>query len=74
MRTGHCLLDQYLHRFNRVNTPPCNARHEADEKVQHYLLHCGTYERQRRGLAKVVDLQSEALSKLLVRRTRPDND
>ena len=44
LRTGHCSLNQYLHRFNIMDDPTC-ACGQTIETVRHYLIHCKNYER-----------------------------
>ncbi|KNZ72219.1 hypothetical protein J132_04221, partial [Termitomyces sp. J132] len=63
--TGHCPLNHYLHRFKKVETLTCTACHQAEQTVEHYLLHCSTHERDCHELARVVDISTDALSKLL---------
>ena len=48
MRTGHVLLQEYLHRIGKVNLPLCPGCHKADEMVHHYLTMCKSYNTQRR--------------------------
>ena len=49
LRTGHCGLKAYLHRFKieDCTTYDCG---EGDETVQHYLLYCKTYIKERKKL------------------------
>ncbi|KNZ78050.1 hypothetical protein J132_02342 [Termitomyces sp. J132] len=65
LRTGHCPLNHYLHWFKKSDMPTCPACHQADEMVKHFLLHCSAHARQWHELSKIVDLETEALSKLL---------
>ena len=46
LRTGHCHLNQYLHRFNIVETSECECGVEK-ETVEHYLLNCELYDEER---------------------------
>src|SRR6266496_5724840 len=39
LRTGHCPLNKYLHRFNIIEDPLCDCG-EAIETVAHFLLNC----------------------------------
>ena len=39
LRTGHCGLKQYQHRFNLAESPFCKCG-EGKETVEHYLLEC----------------------------------
>lgn len=37
LRTGHCTLNRYLHRFGKKNSPICECGHRK-ETVEHHLL------------------------------------
>ena len=65
LRTGHCSLNQYLHRFGHVESPTCECDSEAIENAQHYLLHCPRYDRQRAKLVKKVGVGGMWIEKLL---------
>jgi ribonuclease HI len=65
LRTGHCSLNQFLHRFGFEDSPMCECGNDAIENVQHYLLHCPRYERQRAKLAKEVGIGGMWIEKLL---------
>ena len=48
LRSGHCpALMSYLHRIGSSPTPTCPECKLADETVEHYLLECAAFERQR---------------------------
>ena len=49
LRTGHCGLNRYLHRFNIRNSPYCQCGY-GKETVEHYLLECRQYREQRKKL------------------------
>ena len=51
LRTGHCALNSYLHRFGKRNSPTCECGY-GKETVEHYLLECRKYKEQRRIAAK----------------------
>jgi len=53
LRTGHCHLNQYLHRFNIIETAECECGAER-ETVEHYLLNCELYEEERDALRRRV--------------------
>ena len=42
LRIGHVGLQQHMHRFNMTEEELCSCR-EAEESVEHFLLHCNTY-------------------------------
>src|SRR5579871_558 len=46
LRTGHCGLNSYLHRFGLADSPLCNCR-TGHETVEHFLLECLLYREQR---------------------------
>ncbi|KAG8928197.1 hypothetical protein FRC01_006320, partial [Tulasnella sp. 417] len=46
LRTGHIALNFYLHRFARHNTPLCPTCEEP-ETVEHFILDCARYRRER---------------------------
>ena len=56
LRTGHCHLNQYLHRFNIVETSECECGAEK-EIVEHYLLNCELYDEERDALRRRVGAQ-----------------
>ena len=64
LRTGHCHLNEYLHRFNIIETPECECGAEK-ETVDHYLLNCELYDEEREELRKKVGAQSMRSSQLL---------
>ena len=64
LRTGHCSLNYYLHRFKLVDTPHCSCKH-GKETVEHYLLECRLYAEQRKKLRKNVGAGRMKIEKLL---------
>ena len=64
LRTGHCRLKHYLHRFKLADTPYCECRH-GKETVEHYLLECKLYVEQRKELRKKVGVGRMRVEKLL---------
>ena len=64
LRTGHCHLNQYLHRFNIVENPECECGAER-ETVEHYLLNCELYDEERDKLRRKVGGQGMKLHVLL---------
>ena len=49
MRSGHCGLNSYLHRFGKADSPYCECGY-GKETVQHYLLECRKFKDQRASL------------------------
>jgi len=64
LHTGHCHLNQYLHRFNIIETPECEYDAEK-EMVEHYLLNCELYDEERDTLRRRVGVQGMRVSILL---------
>jgi hypothetical protein len=58
LRTGHCRLNQYLHRFNIIDSPKCACGH-SKETVQHFLLQCRNHEGPRKQLITRVGSRDE---------------
>jgi hypothetical protein len=67
LRTGHCSLNQYLHRFGHAESPRCECGSGAIENVDHFLLHCPRYDRQRAKLVREVGVCGMRLEKILGR-------
>jgi ribonuclease HI len=65
LRTGHCPLNNYLERINRINDATCIGCGDAKETVQHFLLVCQKYERLRDGMRKKVGVGGMKMEKLL---------
>ena len=49
LRTGHCGLNHYLHRFGINESPFCECGY-GKETVEHFLLECRKYKEQRKKL------------------------
>ena len=49
LRTGHCGLNHYLHRFGINGSPYCDCGY-GKETVEHYLLECRNYKEPRKRL------------------------
>ena len=64
LRTGHCGLNYYLHRFGKKNPPYCECGN-GKETVEHYLLECRRYNEQRKTLRKEVRTGRLTIEKLL---------
>ena len=64
LRTGHCVLKRYLHRFNIEDSPYCKCN-QGMETVEHYLLECSKYKRERDRLRKEVKAGGMRVDKLL---------
>ena len=54
LRTGHSSLNQYLHRFHHEDSPECTCGSGALETVEHFLIHCPKYDKERSKLIKNV--------------------
>src|SRR5437667_6697274 len=64
LRTGHCHLNEYLHRFNIIETSECECG-AGKETVEHYLLNCELYDEERDRLRRRVGAQGMRMSLLL---------
>ena len=64
LRTGHCHLNEYLHRFNIIETPECECG-AGKETVDHFLLNCELYDEERDELRRKVGAQGMRASVLL---------
>ena len=64
LRTGHCSLNNYLHRFGIAPDPLCECG-EGKETVEHYLLKCGKYDREREVLRRKAGIEGMRVEKLL---------
>ena len=64
LRTGHCHLNEYLHRFNIIETPECECG-AGKETVEHFLLNCELYDEERDKLRRKVGVQGMRTSVLL---------
>ena len=51
LRTGHCGLNSYLHRFSKKNSSYCQCGY-GKETVEHFLLECRNYREQRKKLRR----------------------
>ena len=47
LRVGHAPLNEYLHRFKKVDSPQCPACGHLKEMPEHYLLQCPSYAHER---------------------------
>ena len=64
LRTGHCGLNHYLHRFKIKDSPYCDCGN-GKETVEHYLLECRKYNEQRKTLGNEVGPGRMRTEKLL---------
>ena len=64
LRTGHCQLNAYLHRFQKTPSAYCQCQYEK-ETVSHYLLACRRYKDERKWLRGKVGTHNMRLGTLL---------
>jgi hypothetical protein len=64
LHTGHCGLNDYLHRRTIVEDPGCPCGH-LKETVQHYLLQCPTHKEPRKKLVDAIGSRNMRVAKLL---------
>ena len=62
--TGHCVLNKYLYRIGKKDSPECTCEHGI-ESVEHYLLECPNYQEQRAELREAVKPGDMTVAKLL---------
>jgi len=54
LRTGHCGLNQYLARFNKIESAECTRCEYEKETVEHFLLECPAHWEARNELRRKV--------------------
>jgi len=64
LRTAHCNLNKYLHRFGHAETVTWECG-DSEETVTHYLLWCTKFDREREKLRKEVGIGGMKVEKLL---------
>ena len=64
LRTGHCQLNSYLYRFKKVASPYCQCRYQP-ETVQHYMLECRNYKKERDWLQRKIGYHNMRLGIML---------
>ena len=64
LRTGHCHLNEYLHRFKIIETSECECG-AGRETVDHFLLNCELYDEERDKLRRKIGAQGMRTSVLL---------
>lgn len=62
IRSGHCPLNSYLHRFKAVESPNCDLCKQV-ESVDHLLLQCRKFAGLRRELIKAAQAASTAANR-----------
>jgi hypothetical protein len=65
LRVGHVPLNQYLHRFKKIDNPRCPACGHPTETVEHYLLQCPKYAHERWSLLRRAGGTPPKLTRLL---------
>jgi hypothetical protein len=65
LHTGHCSLNVYLHRFGHAESPLCECNNGAIETVEHFLLHCPRFDKQRMQLVREVGVCGMRIEMLL---------
>src|SRR5436189_4483795 len=64
LRTNHCGLNRYLHRFDIKNTSYCQYEYEK-ETVEHYLLEYRKFREQKKKLRKKIETVKMRVTRLL---------
>jgi hypothetical protein len=66
LRTGHCSLNQYLYRIGIEESPRCaQCTNGGIEYVEHFLIQCMKFDRERAALFKNVGIGGMEAEKLL---------
>ena len=65
LRTGHILLNLYLHRILKSDSPTCGYCKEGEELVHHYLIDCISWNYDRWFLSQKLGRASKSMASLL---------
>lgn len=65
LRTRHISLNQHLHRIGKSLSPNCPHCVDIPETVQHFLLSCPHYTRERHTLTSTLRRQASSITYLL---------
>ena len=65
LRVGHAPINQYLHRFKKIESPSCPACRHPKETVEHFLIHCLKYAHKRWLLLRSSRSRHPKISKIL---------
>ncbi|KAJ7158439.1 hypothetical protein C8R46DRAFT_836987, partial [Mycena filopes] len=65
LRTGHIPLAKHLHKIQKAESPVCPCCRQADESVEHYLVHCPAHNDARRELYRTGGRNARVMSKLM---------
>ncbi|SRR6266851_4388350 len=65
LRTGHAPLNDYLHRFMKVDSPRCPACGTERETAEHFILRCPKYAHERWALTRNVQASTPKLTDIL---------
>jgi hypothetical protein len=61
LRITHVPVNEYLHRFKKIESPSCPACGRDLEDVTHFLLECPGYDHERWALAQQARTSKKAL-------------
>ena len=65
MRTGHCGVNYYLWRFKKVESAECEMCGYEKETVEHFLVECPSFWKERYELKKKIGTGRMSLAILL---------
>lgn len=65
LRTGHAPLNNYLHRFKKIDSARCPACGDQKETVEHFLLCCPAYAHERWSIREYIGVGVPRAEKLL---------
>jgi L-asparaginase II len=64
LRTGHAPLAKHLFCIGKADSPVCPACQQADETIQHYILHCPAHQVARQNLRNSMGGRDVNIAKL----------
>ena len=65
LHTGHILLNGFLHRIRKVDSPDCPACPGTHETVHHFLFECPAFTHAQHGLARATGQYLKSLRYIL---------
>jgi len=65
LRTGHVLLQAYLCKIGKAESPICPKCHKADKMVSHFLTACAAFNAQRGRMERQLRRAARLVSTLL---------
>ena len=66
LKVGHTPINQYLHRFKKVDSPQCPACGHHKEMTNHFILQCPKFEYECWPLLRLVKSRHPSLTRILM--------